>query len=220
MRPADPDRRIRAAVSLSLLVLVGALAGCVQGQGPVTSESREVGAFSRIEASAGIGIVVHVGPSEAIEVSAQENLLPMIATDLRGDTLSIEASEDFTTLEPVTVTVVIPALDGITLSGGSQAVIDGLDAASLELRIRGGAQVTAAGSVGSVTLQADGGATANLEDLSVRVATVSIDGGATATLTASDEVAGTAAGGSRLTVLGDAVVSVEESGGSEVARGG
>jgi len=219
MRPTKPDRRIRRAISISLLMLVGALAGCVQGQGPVTSETREVGAFSRIEASAGIRVVVRIGPSEAVEVTAQENLLPVIATDLRGDTLSIESSEDFTTLEPVTVTVVVPALDGITLSGGSKAVIDGLDAESLELRIRGGAQVTAAGSVGSVALHADGGATASLEDLSVRVATVSMDGGATATLTASDDVTGTAAGGSRLTVLGDAVLSVEESGGSVVAGG-
>jgi hypothetical protein len=218
MRPTNPDRRIRRAVSISLLVLVGALAGCVQGQGTVTSETREVGAFSRIDASTGIRVVVRIGPSESVEVTAHENLLPLIATDLRGDTLNIEASEDFTTLEPVTVTVVVPALDGITLSGGSPAVIEGLDAESLELRIGGGAQVTAAGSVGSVTLHADGGAAASLEDLSVRVATVSVDGGATATLTASDEVTGTAAGGSRLTVLGDAVVSVEESGGSEVTR--
>lgn len=220
MRPTNPDRRIRMAVSAVLLVLVGVLAGCVQGQGPVTSETREVGAFSRIEASAGIRVVVHIGPSSAVEVTAQENLLPVISTNRRGDTLNIEASEDFTTLEPVIVTVVVPTMDGISLSGGSQAVIDGLDADSLELQIRGGAQVTAAGSVGSVTLDADGGATASLDDLSVRVATVSMDGRATATLTASDEVAGTAAGGSRLTVLGDAVLSVEESGGSEVARGG
>jgi len=220
MRRTNPDRRIRRPASIIALLLVGVVAGCVQGQGKVTSETREVGAFSRIEASAGIRVVVRIGPSEAVEVTAQENLLAVIATDVRGDTLSIEASEDFTTVEPVTLTVVVPALDGITLSGGSQAVIDGLDAESLELRIRGGAQVTAAGSVGSVALDADGGATVNLEDLSVRVATVSMDGGATATLTASDEVTGTAAGASRLTVLGDGVLSVEESGGSEVARGG
>ena len=219
MRLTNPDRRIRRTVSIIMLVLVGVLAGCVQGQGPVTSETREVGAFSRIEATAGIRVVVRIGPSEAVKVTAQENLLPVVATDLRGDTLSIEASEDFTTLEPVTVTVVVPALDGITLSGGAQAVIDGLDAESLELRIRGGAQVTAAGSVGSVALHADGGATAGLEDLSARVATVSMEGGATATLTASDEVTGTAAGGSRLTVLGDADVLVDVSGGSVATRG-
>jgi len=219
MRPTMAARGFRRPLPAVWLVLVGALAGCVQGQGAVTSETREVGAFSRIEASAGIRVVVRIGSSEAVEVTAQENLLQVIATDLRGETLSIEASEDFTTLEPVTVTVVVPALDGITLSGGSQAVIDGLDAESLELRIRGGAQVTAAGSVGSVTLHADGGATASLEDLSVRSATVSMDGAATATLTASDEVIGTAAGGSRLTVIGDADVEVDESGGAEVVRG-
>jgi hypothetical protein len=47
-----------------------------------------------------------------------------------------------------------------------------------------------------------------------------MEGGATATLTASDEVTGTAAGGSRLTVLGDADLSVEMSGGSVAGRGG
>jgi len=221
MRPNTRAERSMARPVLAVfMVLAVVLAGCIQGQGLVTSETREVAAFSRIEATAGIRVVVRIGPAEAIEVSAQENLLPVIATDVRGDTLSIDASEDFTTVEPVTITVVIPALDGLTLSGGSRAEIEGLDADSLELRIRGGAQVTAAGSVGSVALDADGGATANLEDLSARIATVSMEGGATATLTASDEVTGTAAGGSRLTVLGEGDVSVEESGGSVVARGG
>lgn len=221
MRPnSHLERRVAMPVLSTFMVLAAGLAGCIQGQGAVTSETREVAAFTRIEATAGIRVVIHIGPAEAIEVSAQQNLLPAIATQVGGGTLRIEARDDFTTVEPVTVTVVIPALDGITLSGGSQAEIEGLDAQSLELSIRGGAQVTAAGSVDSVALDADGGTTARLEELSVRVATVSMQGGATAIMTASDEVTGTAAGGSRLTVLGDAVVSVEASGGSEVARGG
>jgi len=215
-----PARRFAPPVLSVFVALAAVLAGCIQGQGPVTSELREVAAFTRIEATAGIRVVVRIGPAEAIEVSAQENLLPTIATQFGGGTLRIDARDDFTTLEPVTVTVVIPALDGITLSGGSGAEIEGLDAESLELSIRGGAQVTAAGSVHSVMLDADGGATASLEGLLIRVATISMEGGATATLTASDEVTGTAAGGSRLTVLGDADVSVEVSGGSVASRGG
>jgi hypothetical protein len=200
-------------------VLVGALAGCVQGQGPMTSETREVGSFSRIEATAGIRVEVRIGPAQGVEVTAQESLLPVISTEVRGDTLSVEASEDYTTVEPVTVTVVVPALDGITLSGGSRATID-LDAERIEIRIRGGAHITAAGSVDSLALDANGGATASLEDLSVRFATVSMEGGATATLTVADDVSGTASGGSRLTIIGDADVSVDESGGSVVGRGG
>lgn len=218
MRPTMAGRGSRRHRPAVLLLLVGVIAGCVQGQGPVTSEAREVGSFSRIEATAGIRVEVRMGSVQAVEVAAQENLLPVISTDLRGDTLSIEASEDFTTVEPVTVTVVIPALDGITLSGGSRATVD-VDTERIEIRIDGGAHITAAGSVGSLALDADGGATASLEDLSVRSATVSMDGAATATLTASDSVTGTAAGGSRLTVIGDADVSVEESGGSVVAPG-
>jgi hypothetical protein len=185
----------------------------------MTSETREVGSFSRIEATAGIRVEVRIGPAQGVEVTAQESLLPVISTEVRGDTLSVEASEDYTTVEPVTVTVVVPALDGITLSGGSRATID-LDAERIEIRIRGGAHITAAGSVDSLALDANGGATASLEDLSVRSATVSMEGGATATLSVADDVTGTASGGSRLTVIGDADVSVDESGGSVVGRGG
>jgi hypothetical protein len=76
-------------VSAVVLVLVGVLAGCIQGQGPVTSETREVGAFSRIEVTADFRVMLRIGPLEAVEVTAQENLLPVIATDLReGLTLS------------------------------------------------------------------------------------------------------------------------------------
>jgi len=213
-----PERRIAPPVLPVFIVLAAVLAGCIQGQGPVTSELREVPAFTRIEATAGIRVVVRIGPAEAIEVSAQENLLPSIATDVGGDTLRIDARDDFTTVQPVTVTVVIPALDGITLSGGSRAEVEGLKATSIQIDIRGGASATFVGTADVVELTADGGAVADLQDLSAAMIALSLSGGARATVNASHAVTGSASGGSRLTLLGDAELSVETSGASEVER--
>jgi hypothetical protein len=213
-----PARRIASPVLSVIVALAGVVAGCVQGHGPVTSETREVATFSRITATAGIRVVVRIGPAEAIRVSAQENLLPSIATEVGGDTLTIEAREDFTTVESVTVTVVTPALDGITLSGGSRADIEGLAATSIQIDVRGGARATFVGTADTVELRADGGAVADLQDLAAATMALNLSGGATATVNASEAVTGSASGGSRLTLLGDADLAVKTSGGSEVAR--
>lgn len=207
-------RIIGAAMALSLAFI----AGCVVGEGPVSSETREVRPFDRIEVGSGIHVSVRIGPAEALDVRGQENVLDAIATEVEGSTLTIHARDDFTSNEPVTVTIVAPALTGISMSGGAQARIEGIEATSIEIDIRGGARATVVGTIGSVELKADGGAVAELGDLAARTMTVDVGGGAAATVNAAEEVTGSASGGSRLTVLGDAQLEVEASGGSEVGR--
>jgi hypothetical protein len=200
----------------AVLLLSALLAGCVQGAGPVTSEIREIRPFSSIEVGAGIHLEVQIGAPDRLEVHAQSNILPAIATDVSGSMLTIDAREDFMASEPVTVTVVMPALDAISMNGGAQARIAGIDAAALELTVKGGSQLAIVGNADVVALTVDGGSAADLAGLAAGRISVAFAGGATATVAAADEVTGNATGGSRLSVLGDPHVSVEVSGGAEV----
>jgi hypothetical protein len=194
------------------------VAGCVVGEGSVTSETREVRAFDRIEIGAGIHITVTIGAAQPVEVRAQANVLPQIATNVEGDILKVEARGDFTSSEAVTVVVVAPALEAISLSGGAQADIEGLDAETIEISAKGGSHVNLAGAAEQVVLTADGGSTVDLAGLAARNIDLNIAGGATATVAASDEITGSASDGSHLTVLGGAHTAVETSGGAEVAH--
>jgi hypothetical protein len=194
------------------------IAGCVVGEGPATSETREVRAFDRIEVGSGIHVAIRIGPAEDLELRAQENVLGAIATDVEGSTLIIDAREDFTSVDPVTVTIVVPVLHGISMSGGAQARIDDLEAASIAIDIRGGASATLVGTADAVELTADGGAVAHLQDLITRSLVLNLSGGAAAMVNATVAVTGSASGGSSLTVVGDADVQVETSGGSQVVR--
>jgi len=162
---------------------------------------------------------VRIGPAEPIVVEAQENLLPLIRTELVGATLTIDGKEAFTSTQPIQVTVVVPTLVGVTLSGGSQATIDGLAADSLAVSISGGSAVTATGSADALELSASGGSRANLENLSTRTATIDVSGGSVANVRVSDLATGSASGGARVTVFGGANLDVETSGGAEVAHG-
>ncbi|HEX9551081.1 MAG TPA: DUF2807 domain-containing protein [Candidatus Limnocylindrales bacterium] len=214
------SRRIRAGAAAvgTMVVLSAILAGCATGEGPVTTETREIRPFSELEVGAGIQVVMTIGPVERLEVSAQANILDTVATTVSGRTLTIDAERDFVSTEAVTVTIAGPSLDRLTISGGAGAEVRGLDVEAFEVAARGGATVAVSGRAGIVTLTADGGSTVNLADLSAVSVSVDLDAGATATIRAGELVSGSASGGAELTVAGDAVVAVDADGGARVVR--
>jgi hypothetical protein len=211
--------RLAAGLAAGVLVLL-ALAGCIQGQGPIVSEMRDVRPFSRLEVGSGIHVVLTTGDVTALAVSAQESILPTVATEVSGTTLTIEARRDFTSAEAVTVTVTTPRLDAISMSGGAQLRGDALAIDALALDVRGGARVTLAGTGHSVTLVGDSGSTIELGGLAADTVDVSLDGGASASVRATSRVSGSASGGAHLSVAGDGSVNVRTSGGASIGRAG
>jgi hypothetical protein len=57
---------------------------------------------------AGRGVTVRMGPATSLEVRAQENNLPIIATGVEGDTRRIRSTRSYTASEGVEATVVTP----------------------------------------------------------------------------------------------------------------
>jgi hypothetical protein len=177
-----------------------------------------VAAFSNVEAGGAINVAISIGPTTSVEIRAQPNILPIIATDVEGGTLNIHASERYNTTEPVLVTIVTPTLTGIDLSGGSQGTADGLTGDQLAISLSGGAGLTASGSVASLTLNVSGGARADLGALAAQTVAVNLSGGANARVSASTAVTGSASGGAHVTVVGGATVQVNTSGGASVSN--
>lgn len=217
------SRRVARELT-SLLLSAAVLTACGligrTGEGPITTEARPVVAgFTRVDVTNGIGVTVRIGPTASVEVSGQANILAIIATTVEGDTLRIHSTEGYTSSTGVGVTVVTPTLAGITLSGGTQGVFEGLNVDRLEIALNGGAGLTATGTAASITLSCNGGSTAGLEALASERVTIDANGGANATVRASTEVVGSASGGARVTVFGDATLNVETSGGASVTRG-
>jgi hypothetical protein len=214
----------RVAGVIAVFLLTGACTtgegpfGGVVGEGAAERETREIDAFTRIDVSGGIEVELTVGEEPALEIEAQPNLLPIIATEVEGGTLRIDGRKSYTATRTVRVTVSTPSLEGIVLNGGSRAEVTGLDEPSLDVELNGGAQLTAEGSVHDLSVDANGGAQAHLEDVDVAAAAVELNGGSRVEITASDEVTGEVSGGSTLSVTGDARIDVDESGGAEVTN--
>jgi hypothetical protein len=203
-----------------ILALVSALAACsgaaVTGAGPTQRDTRDLDPFTRAEVGSGIGLTLHVGGAQAVEVAAQENILALITTAVEGGVLKISGASSFTTATGVVVTVTVPAIQGLSASGGSQPQIDGLAGEPLDINLAGGAGLVATGDATDVTLTSSGGARADLAALLTNTMRVDLSSGATATLHVSDEVTGRASGGAVATVGGGADVKVETSGGAGI----
>jgi hypothetical protein len=204
-----------AVVALALATTACDLGG-TRGQGEVTSETRQTDTFSRIEAGEGINVSVGIGTASDLEVRAQGNLLPIIVTEVSDDTLRIHSSSSYTTSEKVEVILATPQLDRLVLSGGSRGSVDGLASEAFDIDLTGGSVVTASGAANTVSLDVSGGSVAEMGALTATTISVDLSGGSRAEVRATDLVSGSATGGSKVSVFGDADVRVDTTGGSQV----
>lgn len=216
--------RVLPLAALTAVVAIAGITGAcsfraVQGTGPVKTETRNASAFTKLESSFGIVVDLTVGAAPAITVEAPENLLPIISTEIGGDTLRIKGTMDFVAPGPVTVHVATPDLESVKLFGGSIVNAQALALDTLGLDVSGGAAFNASGSAATVAINGSGGAQIDLDQLKAGLVTLELSGGAQASVNATDSVIGDISAGAHATVVGPAQVSVDTSAGGSVDRG-
>jgi hypothetical protein len=211
----------RIAIVLVGAVLVAACSEDITGSGVIVSEPRDVAAFDRIEAEAGIivAITVDAAAQPSVTVNYDDNVVDAVVTSVSGGTLQVrlDAAVGFPRGEDRSVDVVLPALTALDASGGSVVSAAGLTG-SLILDASGGAVVTISGAGDELALDASGGAIVTADGFDARSADVDLSGGSLVTLRSSESVDGAASGGAQLTIIGDpATIDVDTSGGAQVS---
>lgn len=107
--------------SLLLVVLVS-VSSCqygpgVEGNGQITSDTRNVKSFDQMEVSGGFTVILSQGETEVIKVEADENLIDLIVTEVRGGVLEIRSKENIRGSGDIKVYVTAQNLTRIHLSG-------------------------------------------------------------------------------------------------------
>jgi hypothetical protein len=217
--PTLGRRSLTVAAVIAFSTSVGAcgLVG-TRGEGAVIAESRQTDAFSGIESGGGVHVAVTIGPASSLAIQAQANILPLIVTEVVDGTLRIRSSKGYTTSETVDVTITTPHLDRIVLNGGSHGDIDGLTADVLDVRVSGGAVLTANGTAKALSLDFNGGSVGHMDGLTATTIKLDLTGGSRVDVRATELVSGSATGGSHVSVAGGAEASVNTTGGSEVEQ--
>jgi hypothetical protein len=192
------------------------VAGCVD-TGPTTTETRSVGTFNAISASAGIEVHVAVGGASLVTVTAGKNVLPHIVTRVEGDRLTIE--KDGTTHGKISVEATMPMLTAVDASSSAAVTADGVNGSTVDVNTSSNATVVLAGSATALTLNSSSQSSASLGGLCVRTAVVNVSSQAHAEVRATEAVSGAVSSQAKLTILGSpARVDVSTSSQASVER--
>ncbi len=114
-----------------------------RGQGPSKTENRTVDNFRTVDAGVPGKIEVRVGDRYAVEVQAQENILPLLKTEVSDGSLRIYFSENVSGLEDLLIRITAPAYEGLGVSGSADMeVLSPLSGNELYLSIGGSGSIS------------------------------------------------------------------------------
>lgn len=127
-----------------------------EGSGRIVSEQRRFAGARRIELRTAEPLRVRRGTQPRLVLTGDDNLLPLIATEMRGDTLIIEARDSYRAGKPLQVEVTLPALTGLSVPGGADADIGALDPERFELSVDGSSRIHARGRTAELAVELNG----------------------------------------------------------------
>jgi hypothetical protein len=234
------------------IVLIGILAsvaacnagfgGIVNGSGQVRTESRTVRDFKSVDLT-GVGtLVITQGSTEALTIEAEDNLLPVLTSEVRNGRLTLGA-RDHTIIrptKPIRYTLAVKNLEAIDISGSGDvqaatlksdrfkveisgsgnATIDRLTATTLTANISGSGNITLAGTVNRQEISISGSGKLQADNLASKEARINTSGNGRGTLRVSDTLDVRISGSGSVGYIGSPRVSTDISGSGRVSQVG
>ncbi len=114
----------------------------LRGNGAVKTESRSVRDFHAIDLSLAGDVEFSVSDQYSVEVQAQENLLPILKTEVENGTLKIYFSENVSQSDNVKIKVTGPSFDGLDLAGsGTIRAMTAVKSSKMDMDVSGSGNV-------------------------------------------------------------------------------
>lgn len=234
-------------VLLPVLMAAPAAFGCgisvdwdgpaVAGSGVRTSVNRTVASFDRVDVGGAYDVVIRVGAAPSVVLEGDDNLLPLIRTEVRNGTLHINAEDDMRSREPIRISIGVAALNGVhsggssdvavrdvrseafdaSVSGSSELTANG-DFGDLSASISGSGEITMSGTADGIDGRVSGSGELDLLDVRARSARVDVSGSGGATVQVSDRLDAKVSGSGDVRYRGQPAVSMDVSGSGDVER--
>ena len=174
----------------------------VEGSGNVTAEKRSVSGFKSVDVGGVFQVEITAGKDYAVEVEADDNLIPLIKTEVSGDVLKVELDKKVSTKNPLKVRISAPNIEGIEASGASKVSVAGIKNDSLSIDSSGASKMTIAGETADLKVEVSGASNIDAAGLNAVNATVDASGASHVDVNVSGDLKSDASGASRITYSG------------------
>lgn len=211
-----------ACVTAFAFVLVLAIAGChfanVHGSGIRKTEKRELASFKAIDTTGAYEVEVICQKPVAFEIEADDNLLPLIQTDVRDGVLYVRSDKPYNSRKAVTLRISIPNLERIKSTGAGKFHIADVKNDKFAIDSTGASNVTALGETKNLQIHSTGAGKIDASQLHAQRADVSSSGVASVDVNASDQLDVNVSGAGRVSYSGDPKVNKNVSGAGVVSK--
>lgn len=178
--------KIILAVSLITFIISGCGFWGVRGNGRVKEETRKVMEFQKIDADGAFTIRVKVGPSPSLRISAEENLLGHIRTNVKGNTLVIDTRKNISPRKEIFIEITTPTLKAIEASGANNISVVGIQGSEFVVELSGAGNIDLKGEVDKFRVELSGAGSIDGKDLKAKEVRVSVSGAASADVYATE----------------------------------
>jgi Putative auto-transporter adhesin, head GIN domain len=237
-------RTRRSLFALGLLLPALTTHAATIGSGKAATETREASGFAAISLRGGMDLIVRQGAREGVQVTADDNLLPLLQTVVegrgeqrtlviqwpRGETIRTRA-KTVVTVDVVKLTAVASSGSGdisvealktpelaLSISGSSNARLMKLDTEQLRVSISGSGDVSASGRAGKLGLSVAGSGDLRARELAADDVDISIAGSGNADVQAAKTLAVSIAGSGDVQYSGAATLAKSRIAGSGTIR--
>jgi uncharacterized protein YfiM (DUF2279 family) len=174
----------------------------VQGSGNSVTEKRDASGFKGVDVSGVFQVEIAAGKDFSVEVDADDNLMPMVKTEVRGGILHIETDGRVSPKSPLRVRISAPDIDRLESSGVSKISLAGVKNSSLSIDSSGASKIDVEGSTGTITVDVSGASNIDAASLVSENATIDASGASKVAVNVSNEINADASGASRISYSG------------------
>lgn len=194
-----------AALALSLVGCQYAknVSDQIVGSGNRKSETRDVGEFTEVLVKGAYRVEITCGASTALEVEADDNILPLIKTEVHGGRLVISQGSGFSVGSLPRVRVGARDIRFVAIDGASDFELAGVKNDTLGINVDGAGKLLASGETGTLDVELNGAARIDAQNLHARTANVESNGAGLTTVHATETLNATVNGIGGVDYYGD-----------------
>lgn len=190
----------------------------VKGSGQTVSELRSISGFKSVDVGGVFQVEITAQKEFAVEVEADDNLLPLVKTEIRGGTLHIEMDKKVHTSNPLRVRISLPDIDHLDVSGAANVTVNDLKNTGLSVDSSGASKIKIAGETAKLTIDVSGATKVDAENLKAENATLEASGASHIDVNVSGRLNANASGASKISYSGSPTsVEKKASGASKVS---
>lgn len=139
--------------------------GGVKGSGDLATEQRSVSGFNGIDVSSTFEVVITAQKDFSVTVEADDNILPLIETEVRHGVLNIECSRRVSPENPMKIIITAPDIENVEASGAANIILNSIKNGGLRIDSSGASKILVTGETAKLVADVSGATKVDAEGL-------------------------------------------------------